>query len=156
MLAGEGGRVEFVFLVLLEASLLLSAGMIFFGGIWGTIAATVALSGINFLVHDVERFWSWEIPLLLGGIVGILLLLAVGHIANKNQVVNGLVGGLISLVLFGAFITPIAAIIFWALVVGTGIIPKEKKSQVIWSFAPTILRLLLGVGWIIYGNILTL
>lgn len=146
----------FVFLVLLEGALLLSAGMIFFGGIRGTIAATVALSGINLLVHEVEPFWRWEIPLLLGGLVGILLLLAVGRIANKKQVVTGLVGGLISLVLFGAFITPIAAIIFWALVVGTGIIPKDKKSQVLWSFAPTILRLLLGIGWIIYGNILTL
>ena len=146
----------FIFLVLLEGALLLSAGMIFFGGIWGTIAATVALSGINFLVHDIEQFWSWEIPLLLGGIGGCILLLAVGRIANKSRVVTGLVGGLISLVLFGAFITPIVAIILWVLVVGTGIIPKEKKSQVLWSFAPTILRLILGVGWIIYGNILTL
>jgi len=148
--------VKFVFLVLLEEALLLSAGMIFFGGSRGTLAATVALSGINLLVHEVEQFWHWEIPLLVGGLVGILLLLAVGRIANKKQVVTGLVGGLISLVLFGAFITPIAALIFWALVVGTGIIPKDKKSQVLWSFAPTILRLLLGIGWIIYGNILTL
>jgi len=148
--------VKFVFLVLLEGALLLSAGMIFFGGSRGTLAATVALSGINLLVHEVEQFWHWEIPLLVGGLVGILLLLAVGRIANKKQVVTGLVGGLISLVLFGAFITPIAALIFWALVVGTGIIPKDKKSQVLWSFAPTILRLLLGIGWIIYGNILTL
>lgn len=148
--------MKFVFLVLLEGALLLSAGMIFFGGSRGTLAATVALSGINLLVHEVEQFWHWEIPLLVGGLVGILLLLAVGRIANKKQVVTGLVGGLISLVLFGAFITPIAALIFWALVVGTGIIPKDKKSQVLWSFAPTILRLLLGIGWIIYGNILTL
>ena len=148
--------MEFVFLVLLEGALLLSAGMIFFGGIWGTVAATVALSGINFLVHDLEQFWSWEPPLLLGGIGGILLLLIVGRYANKSKVVVGLVGGLISLVLFGAFITPIAAIILWALVVGTGFIPKDKKSQVLWSIAPTILRLILGIGWIIYGNILTL
>lgn len=148
--------MEFIFLVLLEGALLLTAGMIFFGGIRGTVAATIALSGINFLVHNGEQFWSWEIPLLIGGIVGSLLLLAVGRIANRSQVVTGLVGGLISLVLFGAFITPIAAIIFWALVVGTGIISKDKKSQVLWSFAPTILRLVLGIGWIIYGNILTL
>lgn len=89
------------------------------------------------------------------GMVGVLLLIVIGRIANKSKVVSGLVGGLISLVLFGAFITPIAALIFWALVVGTGIIPKNKKSQVLWSFAPTILRLILGLGWIIYGNILT-
>jgi len=130
--------------------------MILFGGIWGNIAATVVLSVINFLAHNVEQFWHWEPPLLLGGIVGILLLMVVGKIANKSQIVTGLVGGLISLVLFGAFATPIVAIILWALVVGTGIIPKDKKSQVFWSFAPTILRLILGLGWIIYGNLLTL
>jgi len=146
----------FILLVLLEGALLLSAGMIFFGGIRGTIAATVTLSGINFLAHDVEQFWHWESRLLIGGIVAVSLLLAVGRIANKSQVVTGLVGGIISLVLFGAFITPIAAIILWALVVGTGIIPIGKKSQVLWSLAPTVARLILGIGWIIYGNILTL
>ena len=146
----------FILLVLLEAALLLSAGMIFFGGIWGTVAATAALTGLNFLMHDLEQFWHWEPSILLGGLVGSLLLLAVGKIANKSQVVNGLVGGLISLVLFGAFVTPIAAIIFWALVVGTGIIPKDKISKVLWSFTPTILRLVLGLVLIIYGNILTL
>ena len=146
----------FVFLVLLEGALLLSAGMIFFGGVWGTVAATVALSGINYLTHDVEQFWRWETPLLLGGIIGIILLMIVGRFANKSEVVAGFVGGLISLVLFGAFITPVVAIILWILVVGTGIIPKDKKSQVLWSVAPTILRLVLGIGWIIYGNILTL
>ena len=148
--------MEFIFLVLIEGVLLFSAGMIFFGGVWGIVAATVTLSGINFLAHDVKQFWRWEFPLLLGGIVGILLLLGVGRIANKSQVVTGLVGGLISLVLFGAFITPIAGIILWAMVVGTGVIPKDKKSQVLRSFAPTVLRLILGIGWIIYGNILTL
>lgn len=145
----------FVQLVLLEGVFLLSAGMIFFGGIWGTVAATVALSGINFFKHDLAQFWRWEIPLLLWGMVGMILLLIVGRIANKSQVVTGLVGGLISLVLFGAFITPVVAIILWALVIGTGIIPRNKLSQVLWSFAPTILRLILGLGWIIYGNILT-
>jgi len=148
--------LEFVFLVLLEGALLLSAGMIFFGGIWGTLAATIGLSGINFLAHDLEQFWSWELPLLLGGLVSIILLQVVGRIANKSQVVTGLVGGLISLVLFGAFVTPVAAIILWALVVGTGIIPKDKLSQVLWSFTPTIMRLIIGLVGIIYGNIITL
>lgn len=148
--------MEFVFLVFLEGALLLSAGMIFFGGIWGTMAATIALSGINFLAHDLEQFWRWELPLLLGGLVSIILLLIIGRIANKSQVVTGLVGGLISLVLFGAFVTPVAAIILWALVVGTGIIPKDKLSQVLWSFTPTVLRLIIGLVGIIYGNIITL
>ncbi|MDP4127006.1 MAG: hypothetical protein Q8912_08695 [Bacillota bacterium] len=148
--------MEFIQLVLLEGVLLLSAGMIFFGGIWGIVAATVALSGINVLCHDSTQFWYWEMILLFGGTIGIVLLLAVGRIANKSKVVQGLVGGLISLVLFGAFITPIAAIILWALVVGTGLIPKNNKSQVLWGFAPTVLRLVLGLVWVIYGNILTL
>lgn len=148
--------MEFIKLVLLEGVLLLSAGMIFFGGIWGTVAATVALSGINILAHDTVQFWHWETPILLVGLAGVLLLLFVGRMANKSQVVSGLVGGLISLVLFGAFITPIVALILWSLVVGMGIIPKSKKSQVLWSFAPMFLRIILGIGGIIYGNILTL
>ncbi|MDR3543361.1 MAG: hypothetical protein P4L69_20730 [Desulfosporosinus sp.] len=148
--------MAFVRLILLEEVLLLTSGMIFFGGIWGTVAATVVLSGINFFSHDLAQFWRWEIPLLLGGLVGMLLLLIAGRIAKKSQIVTGLVGGLLSLVLFGAFITPVVAIILSALVIGTGIIPQNKKSQVLWGFAPTIVRLILGLGWIIYGNILTL
>ena len=148
--------MEFVQLILIEGVLLLSAGMIFIGGIRGIIAATIAISGINLVTHDLVQFWRWEIPLLFWGMGGMLLLLIVGRIANKSQVVTGLVGGIISLVLFAAFITPIVAIGLWALVVGTGIIPKNKKSQVLWSFAPTIVRLILGLVWIIYGNMLTL
>jgi len=148
--------LEFIQLVLLEGILLLCAGMIFFGGIWGTVAATVALSGINYLFHDATMFWQWETPMLVGGTVGILLLLTIGKIANKSKLVGGLVGGLSSLVLFGAFATPVIAIILWALVFGTGIIPKGSKNQMLWSFAPTFLRIILGLGWIIYGNFLTI
>ncbi|HEY8910052.1 MAG TPA: hypothetical protein VIM51_07195 [Desulfosporosinus sp.] len=148
--------MEFIQLIVLEGLLLLSAGMIFFGGTWGTVAATVTLSGINVFAHDAVQFWRWESPLLIMGLVGVILLNIIGRIANKSKVVHGLVGGLISLVLFGAFVTPIAAITFWALVVGVGIIPKNKKSQVLWGFAPTIVRIVLGIGWIIFGNILTL
>ena len=148
--------MAFIQLVLLEGVLLISAGMIFFGGIWGTVVATATLSGINYLTHDYAQFWYWEIPILVGASVGILLLLIIGKIANKSHIVGGLVGGLTSLVLFGAFATPIIALILLALVFGTGIIPKSKKSEVIWSFAPTILRMLLGLVWIIYGNFLTI
>ena len=148
--------MTFIQLVLLEGMLLLSAGMIFFGGIWGTVVVTVAISGINYFVHDIVQFWYWEIPLLVGGIVGIILLLIIGKIANKSQIVGGLVGGLSSLVFFGAFVTPILAILLWALVIGTGLIPKGKKRQVIWSLAPTFFRILLGLGGIIYGNFLTI
>ncbi|MDO0822839.1 hypothetical protein [Desulfosporosinus nitroreducens] len=148
--------MEFIQLVLLEGILLLCAGMIFFGGILGTVAATVALSGINYLFHDATMFWQWEIPMLAGGTVGILLLLTIGKKANKSKIVGGLIGGLTSLVLFGAFATPVIAIILWALVFGTGIIPKGSKKQILWSFAPTFLRIILGLGWIIYGNFLTI
>lgn len=146
----------FIELVLLEGILLLSAGLIIFGGIRGTIFATIALSGVNYLFNDATQFWRWEIPLLIGGSVGIILLIILGKIANKGQVVGGLAGGLISLVLFGAFLTPIAAIVIFALVVGTGIVPKNKKSQVIKGFAPTFMRLILGLAIIIYGNFLTI
>lgn len=146
----------FIQLVLLEGVLLLSAGIIFFGGIWGTVAATVALSAINVLFHETTQFWNWEIFLLCGGAVGVVLLLIVGRMANKGQFIHGLVGGLISLVFFGAFVTPILALIIWALVVGTGLVPKNKKSQVLLGIAPTILRLILGIVWVICGNILTL
>ncbi|EHQ88025.1 hypothetical protein [Desulfosporosinus youngiae] len=146
----------FIQLVLLEGVLLLSAGMIFFGGIRGTVAAMAALSGINYLTHDLAQFWRWEIPLLVGGSAGIILLLIVGRIGNKSKAVGGLVGGLTSLVFFGAFVTPIIAVALWALVFGTGIIPKSEKKQVIWGFAPAILRMVLGIGWIIYGNFLTI
>lgn len=148
--------MKFFALVLLEGLLLLSAGMVFFGGIRGTVAATVALSGINFITNDGAWFWHWEIPMLAGGVVGIILLVSIGKIANKSKVVGGLVGGLTSLVLFGAFATPIVAVLLWALVFGTGIMPKSKKGQLLWSFTPTFLRLILGLGGIIYGNILTL
>ena len=146
----------FLQLIALEGVLILSAGMIFFGGIRGTVVATVVLSGINILFHDATQFWNWEIILLGGGAIGIVLLLIVGRVANKSQFVHGLVGGLISLVFFGAFITPIVAIVLWALVVGTGILPKNKKSQVLWGMVPTILRLILGLIGVICGNILTL
>lgn len=147
--------MTFVQLLFLESVLLFSAGLIFFAGMWGTIAATAVLSGINLLAHGSAQFWRWEVPLLLGGVGGVLLLFFIGRKANKAQVATGVVGGIISLVFFGAFITPILAVIIWVLVVGMGLIPKAKKNEVLWSLAPTVLRLILGLGWIIYGNILT-
>ncbi|WP_407307931.1 hypothetical protein [Desulfosporosinus sp. SB140] len=145
----------FIQLVLLEGLLLFSAGMIFFGGAWGTIAAMVVISGLNILIHPLEQFWRWEMPLLLGGILGVLLLLFIGKMAKQSNVVSGLVGGLIGLVLFGAFLTPMAAIVLWILVVGMGIIPKSQNKHILWSLAPTILRIMIGLGSIIFGNFMT-
>jgi len=148
--------LEFLQLVVLEGVLLISAGLIFFGGIWGTSLAMLVLSGLNYLVHDAVQFWQWEIPFLIGGTIGIILQLIIGKICNHNNQVSGLVGGLISLVLFGAFLTPIAALIAWFMVVGTGIIPKNRKRQVIKIYSPTIMRLLIGLALIFYGNFLTI
>lgn len=145
----------FIELILFEGVLILSAGIIFFGGIWGTVLATMVLSGFNYRFNEWAQFWQWQIPLLIGGTVGIISLLILGRIANEGQKVNGLVGGVVSLVLFGAFLTPLAAIIAWVMVVGTGFIPKNKKSQVIKSFSITIMRLFLGAVFILYGNFLT-
>jgi hypothetical protein len=145
----------FIQLVLLEALLLFSAGMIFFGGIRGTLATTAVISGLNFLVHSPRQFWHWEIPLLIGGIVGAILLLILGKMARRSQMVGGLVGGLIGLVLFGAFMTPMAAVILWVMVVGLGLIPKKHSKDYFWEFAPTILRLILSIGGIVFGNFMT-
>lgn len=142
-------------LVLLEGVLLLCAGMIFFGGIRGTIIALIALSAINLLIHQVTQFWYWEIPLIVGGFIGILVERFLGHFANKSQIIAGPVGGLMSLVLFGAFVTPVAAIVLLGLILGTGIMPKIEIRQFIWSITPTFLRLTLGIALIIYGNVLT-
>jgi hypothetical protein len=145
----------FIQLVLLEGLLLFSAGMIFFGGIRGTIATTAVISGLNFLVHSPSQFWHWEIPLLIGGTLGVILLLILGKMASRSQMVGGLVGGLIGLVLFGAFMTPLAAIILWIMVVGLGLVPKKRSKDFFWEFAPTILRLILSIGGIIFGNFMT-
>ncbi len=146
----------FIELILFEGVLIFFAGIIFFGGIWGTVLATIVLSGFNYRFNEGAQFWQWQIPLLIGGTVGIISLLILGRIANEGKTVNGLVGGVVSLVFFGAFLTPLAAIITWVLVVGTGFIPKDKKSQVIRSFSITIMRLFLGAVFIFYGNFLTI
>lgn len=154
MAVGERDFLGFILLVILEAVLLLTAGMTFFGGIRGTVAATVILSGINYFAHGGGEFWHWEVPLLISGLISVMLLFLIGKKGNETQILGGLVGGLSGLVFFGAFATPIVAIIIWALVFGTGLIPKYRKSQVLWSLAPSFLRIIVGIGWIVYGNLL--
>ena len=147
--------MHFLQLMLLEFILLLAAGIIFFGGIRGTVMATLLLTLLNLIVNRAGQFWRWEPLLLIMGLAGVILEMVFGRLARRSQVVSSLVGGFISLVLFGAFITPIAALMLWVLIIGMGIVPKAKKSQFLWSFAPTVLRFILGLVWIIYGNILT-
>ncbi len=139
-------------LVLLEVLLIVAAGITFFGGIWGAIIAAGLISVINFMTHELVDFWKWEGLLMLGLITGILVLLGLNYKARGVEVVSGLVGGLLSLVLFGAFITPVLALVIWALVIGTGLIPRKSRYKLFWGFAPSIWRGIIGLGWIIFGN----
>jgi hypothetical protein len=127
--------------------------MTFMGGIRGILAAFVVLSGIIWATHQ-SNFWRWEFPLMIGIMFsqGILMLLV--RKAGKSELIAGLAGGLASLVVFGAFFTPIFALLFWALIVGTGLVPKFRVKQVFWGIAPMIWRVVLGIGWIVLGNIL--
>ncbi|AFM42362.1 hypothetical protein Desaci_3474 [Desulfosporosinus acidiphilus SJ4] len=147
----------FLQLVAFEILLLVSGGVIFFGGIRGTIAAMAVLSILNWGFHSLgPQFWHWEIPLFIGGAFGILSQFVLGKIAGKTHIVSGLVGGLVGLIFFGAFMTPVAAIILWILVIGMGLIPKNSNRNLLWSFAPAIFRIILCIGGIIFGNIMTL
>lgn len=140
-------------LVVLEGLLLLAAGMTFMGGIRGTLAATVILSGIVWMTHSTN-FWAWEFPLLIGLLFSLGILKLLIRKAGKSEIVAGFAGGLASLVVFGAFFTPLLALLGWALIVGTGLIPKLRVKEIIWGMAPMFWRVVIGVGWIIYGNVL--
>jgi len=140
-------------LIVLEGLLLLAAGMTITAGIRGIMGATLILTSLIWLVKQ-EKFWSWEIPLLLvvSGAVGLLLYLS--RKAGESELVAGLAGGITSLVVFGAFLTPLMALISWALFIGTGLIPHFRRKQVLWGIAPVLWRTCLGITWIIWGNIL--
>ncbi|MHB1653394.1 MAG: hypothetical protein ACYCVD_13075 [Desulfitobacteriaceae bacterium] len=141
--------------LIFEGLFVMAAGLTFFGGMRGIIASALLMSMTNALNNSWDSFWFWEVPLLIGTAIGFLLLFFVNRKVGKHGVVNGLTGGILSLVLFGVFATPLLALILWALVVGTGIIPKMRRKQVFWSFAPTLCRVLLGLAWIVYGNFLS-
>ena len=140
-------------MILFEGLLITSAGIVFYGGIRGAMLAAGLVSVINFMTHEMSDFWRWEGLLILGLSTGSLVLIGLNHKAKKVEVVSGLLGGLTSLILFGAFITPILALVVWALVIGTGLIPRKSHAKFFWGFAPSIWRALIGVGLIIFGNI---
>lgn len=123
------------------------------GGIRGVLAATVILSSIAWATQPMS-FWKWEIPFLIGVAVAIGILLLLIRKAGKSELVTGLAGGIASLVIFGAFFTPLFALLAWALIVGTGLIPKIKVKQVLWGMAPMLWRMVMGIGWVIFGNFL--
>lgn len=145
--------MEFWELFVLEALLLLASGVTLVGGVRGALAGTVLLSSIAWFTHPTN-FWSWEIPFLISVaiVLGILLLLA--RKAGMSDNISGLAGGMASMVVFAAFLTPLLALLFWALVIGTGLIPRLRVKQVFWGFAPVLWRALMGIGWVIYGNFL--
>lgn len=143
-------------LVLVEGLILLAAGTAFLGGLWGIMSSGLVLSGLNFLNHGKESFWTWEIPLIAGMGIGLLVLYFLNSKAQKSLVFSGMVGGLASLVLFAAFITPLLALLFWALIIGAGLLPRKKRKDIFWGMAPTAWRVVLGIACIVYGNFLTI
>ncbi|MDA8229632.1 MAG: hypothetical protein M0T74_18420 [Desulfitobacterium hafniense] len=148
--------MSFVQMLLLEGLLIIIAGVILFSGIWGAVGSAGILSLLNLSANESVEFWRWEIPLLAGTAVWVIVLVVISRKARESNLITSVLGGVASLVVFGAFITPVLAIIIWALVVGVGLIPRFKRVQVFWGIAPVLWRFILGVGFIIYGNVLTL
>jgi signal transduction histidine kinase len=149
----RGITLAFWEFIILEGLFLLAAGMTFMWGVRGALAATGILSIIAWYTQPIS-FWKWEIALLFGVSLAIAILMLLVRKAGKSEVIAGMAGGLASLVVFGAFLTPFLAIFAWGLIVGTGLIPKLKIKQVIWGIAPMVWRVVMGIGWIIVGNIL--
>lgn len=145
--------MEFVQLFFWEWIILLGAGFTLLGGKKGLWLTGAFLSIINLSWHRPEEFWAWELILLAGVAVGALGF----RLVNRNvqdKVISGLLGGFISLLAFGAFTSPLAALVIWSLIVGTGLIPKLKGKRLIWQVLPTIWRTVMAIGWIVYGNLL--
>lgn len=145
----------FIKLIFLEGALCLAAGIIFMAGARGIgIAAFILsiLSVIQGFSNHWSNFWRYEMYLGVGCIVGLLVLYFFNRQAKEHHMVMGLTGGLISLVLFGAFFSPLGALVLWAMVIGAGLLPQEKRSSLLWGASPTVWRCLLGIGAIVYGN----
>ncbi len=139
-------------LVLLEGLLIAAAGITYIGGVKGMVLAGGLVSVINFSVHEITDFWKWEGFLILGSVFGILVLTGLNYQARKTKATFGLAGGIISLVLFGVFFTPILALVLWLLFMGTGFRPGPGSGRQIWGFIPSVCRAVFGLGWIIFGN----
>lgn len=140
-------------LIVLEGLLLLAAGMTIAAGIRGIIGASFILT-ILIGFYRPEEFWKWELPLVMGVGGAVVLLLYFTKKAGESEMITGLAGGIISLVVFGAFLTPFLAFISCAMIIGTGLVPRFGRSQVFWGIAPVLWRTLLGITWIVWGNIL--
>jgi hypothetical protein len=139
-------------MIFYEGLLIAAAGMTFISGIRGMVIAGGLVSIINFFMHKTTDFWKWEGLLFLGFSLGILVLIGLDYKARKVRAITGFVGGIISLVLFGVFFTPVLALVLWGLIIGTGLRPNQNPGMLLWSFAPSLCRAVLGLGWIIFGN----
>ncbi len=151
----EGFALGLAQALLGEGILVLAAGLTFFGGIPGLAVSAALLSVLN-VMQPWHGFWLREGILLLVAGFAALLLVWVNRKAKAYGLVNGVAGSIISLAIFAVFVTPILALAVWALILGTGMIPHMHKKQVYWSFAPTVIRVVTGIGWIIVGNLLVL
>lgn len=137
--------------LVLEGLLLLAAGMTIVAGIRGITGAAVILSILIWQARQ-EEFWIWELPFLGLVCASVLFLLLLSHKAQKSEFVMGLAGGMTSLVVFGSFLSPLIALILWALLIGTGLVKLSGRKQILWGIAPVLWRTVLGIGWIIFGN----
>ncbi|MDD2235015.1 MAG: hypothetical protein PHZ11_02855 [Desulfitobacteriaceae bacterium] len=144
--------MNLLMMIFYEGLLIAAAGMTFISGIRGMVIAGGLVSIINFFIHKATDFWKWEGVLFLGFSLGILVLIGLEYKAGKVRAITGLIGGIISLVLFGVFFTPVLALVLWGLIIGMGLKPNQSQSMILWSFAPTLCRAVLGLGWIILGN----
>lgn len=140
-------------LLVLEGLLLLAAGMTIVVGIRGIMGATLLLTGLIWLARQ-EKFWNWELPFLVGVSGAVALLIWLSRKAGEGKLITSLAGGVTSLVALGSFLTPVIALIFWALLVGTGLVPHLRSKSVFWGLTPVLWRTCLGIAWIVLGNIL--
>lgn len=145
--------MTFLIYLIIEGLFLLAAGMTVVAGIRGITGAAIILSILIWLARQ-ENFWVWEIPFLLCVFTAALFLLWLSQKAKQNDFIMGLAGGMTSLVVFGSFLSPFIALIVWALVSGTGLVKLSGKKQIFWGIAPILWRTLLGISWIIFGNVL--
>jgi len=145
--------MDFAVQTLLEATVLTGAGLIFMGGIKGLAVAGVLASALLVAVKRQE-FWPWEVLIAASIVLAGALLLWTEHRGRQENATAGLVGKFVSLVLFGTLLNPLAAFAVWFLVVGFGLVPRAQRKDVIWGFAPTILRGLYALFFLIGSNFL--
>jgi len=144
--------VEFVKFLLLELVLLVCASLVICNGVVGMVASGIVLSGINFWFNDPSQVLKWELILMLGIAVGLGGQYFASHKARNAQFSVGLMGGIVGFIVFGAFVTPVLAIVLWLITIGFRMFAGLKKGDMIWGAAPALWRSVLALGIVLYGN----